>query len=77
MKRTIAVIGLALVISALTVTSALAGGHKVKAPNASPTGESNGNPPSREQKACIPDNRGTDTAAEESPAVTGFCFNFN
>jgi hypothetical protein len=76
MKRIISVIGLALVIGALTATSALAGGHKVKAPNASSQGEDNGNPPTREQKACIPDNQGTDTAKEESPAVTGFCSNF-
>jgi hypothetical protein len=77
MKRIISVIGLVLVIGALTAASALAGGHKVKAPNASEQGKDNGNPPQREQKACIPDNDGTDTAEDESPAVTGFCFNFN
>ena len=77
MRRIISVIGLALVIGALTAASASAvpvTHLKVKAPNASNTGLANGNPPDRVQRACVPNNQGTSNAAGNSPAINGPCF---
>jgi len=79
MKRIVAVIGLALVIGALTAASALACIFEqpgVSAPNNGQKGNggnSEGNTPTREHKACIPDNRGTETATDPSPAVVAPC----
>jgi hypothetical protein len=79
MKRIVAVIGLALVICALTAASALAClvQEGVWAPNNDGNGQSGGQTPTREQKACVPDNRGTQEAADQSPAVEQPCGSFN
>jgi hypothetical protein len=74
MKRIIAVIGLALVISALTAASAVARvqvGHLITAPH--PNGNSNA--PSAQIRSCIPFNDGTDTAADDTdaPPINAFC----
>jgi len=69
MKRIIAVIGLALVISAVSATSALAcvvSQFGVWAPNNHPNP---GHAPPRHQIVCIPANQGTATAFETSPAI--------
>ena len=77
MRRIIAVIGLALVISALTAASALAClavEQGVNAPNNGQNGnggQSGSHAPDREQKACPPAN---ENGRNHSPAVGEPCF---
>ena len=78
MKRMIAVIGLALVIGALTATSALASAVSpgVFAPNNGQVGnggQSGHHAPDRTLITCIPGNQGTFTAEGPSPAIAP-CF---
>jgi hypothetical protein len=82
MKRIISVIGLALVIGALSAASASAivepSELKVKAPNNGQKGnggQSSYHAPPREVKTCVPYNDpGTATAQDPSPAIAGPCF---
>jgi hypothetical protein len=68
MKRITAVIGLVLVIGAMTAAAAQAcvvAGFKVKAPPP----HSNANEPTT-FRACIPNTQGTNNARFNSPAIT-------
>jgi hypothetical protein len=75
MKKIISVLGLVLVIGALTATSALAvvpSERNVKAPNNGQVGNggnSFGNAPDRHVVTCVPNNQGTSNAAGNSPAI--------
>jgi hypothetical protein len=76
MKRFIAVGIMVLAMSAWWAVPAVAGcnsDHAVIAPNNGSHG-SNGHAPSPEQKACVPGNDGTDTAADNTQsAIDGSC----
>jgi hypothetical protein len=76
MKRFIAVAIMALAISAWWAVPAVAGcspGYKVKAPPSRANNDGQGNSDTQE-RACVPNNQGTTTAQDPSPAISYPCF---
>jgi hypothetical protein len=73
MKRIVSVIGLALVIGALTAASAMAcevfNGFQVRTPPAN----ANSHAATMDQRACIPINQGTNKANQNSPPIDMPC----